>query len=104
MNTPPTSIEFHILLALADGPRHGYGIMQDVYRLTARQLEIGPGTLYGVIKRLLQVGVIVECQPDRERRRCYALTNKGRRIATAEAERLAALVDLARQNGLLAAL
>lgn len=97
----PTHIEFHVLLALMDGPRHGYRIMQDVDRLTSGGIALGPGTLYSIIKRFLRDGVIEECEADSERRRCYRLTRRGRRVATEEAERLLALVRLARQRGLL---
>jgi len=54
----PTSAEFHVLLALMPGPRHGYGLMQDVEELSAGQLQLGPGTLYSAIKRLRASGLI----------------------------------------------
>ena len=98
---PPTHVEFHVLLALMGGPRHGYGIMQDVDSLTFGRVKIGPGTLYSIIKRFLRAGVIEECEPDADRRRCYRLSRKGRRLATEEAERLSALVQLARRQRLL---
>ena len=96
-----THVEFHVLLALMEGPRHGYGIMQDVDSLTSGTLTLGPGTLYGIIKRFRRAGLIEECEPDAERRRCYRLSRKGRRAAAEEAERLSALVRLARRRGLL---
>jgi DNA-binding PadR family transcriptional regulator len=96
-----TNLEFHVLLALADGPRHGYGIMQDVDQLTSGELKLGPGTLYGIISRFVREGLIEECEPDAERRRCYRLARKGRRLATEEADRLSALVRFARQRRLL---
>ena len=85
-----------------EGPRHGYGIMQDIDSLTSGKVKLGPGTLYSIIKRFLRAGVIEECEPDGDRRRCYRLARKGRRLATAEAERLSALVGFARQRRLLA--
>ena len=98
----PTHAEFHVLLSLMEGPRHGYGIMQDVVVMTDGRLNIGPGTLYSMIKRLLNADVIEECDADGERRRCYRLTRKGRRVTADEAERLSALVQLHRQKRRLA--
>jgi DNA-binding PadR family transcriptional regulator len=97
----PTRIEFHVLIGLLDGPRHGYGIMQDVGELTSGELQLGPGTLYSAIKRLLREGLIEECDADAERRRCYRLTRKGRSVAAEEAQRLSELVRAARKRGLL---
>ena len=96
-----THLEFHVLLSLVEGPRHGYGIMQDISALTSGQLSLGPGTLYSTIKRFVRAGLIEECAPDQERRRCYRLTRKGRRLTTEEADRLSALVRVARQRGAL---
>jgi DNA-binding PadR family transcriptional regulator len=97
----PTRIEFQLLLALFDGPRHGYGIMQDVEEMSAGKIRVGPGTLYAGIKRLVEARLIEECEADAERRRCYRLTRLGRNRATEEAQRLAALVRVARKRGLL---
>ncbi len=97
--TPPV---FHILLALADEERHGYGIMQDVARQTNDALQLGPGTLYGCLKRMLAVGLVEECdeRPDPEqydeRRRYYRMTPLGRSTVRAEAARLAGAVSAAR--------
>ena len=97
----------HILLALADGERHGYGIMREVEGRTGGEVRIGPGTLYGSIKRMLADGLIEESdeRPDPEmddqRRRYYRITDFGRRVAGAEAERLAGLVSTAREKKLL---
>ena len=105
---PLTPAVFHILLALADEDRHGYGIMQEVLKTTDGQLRMGPGTLYGTIKRMLAAGFIIETderpdpQLDDERRRYYRLTGFGRRVAHAEANRLAQLVSAARAKRLLA--
>ena len=104
---PITPAIFQILLALADGERHGYGIMQEIAARTDGAVRMGPGTLYGSIKRLLADGLIVESDDrpdptlDDERRRYYRLTDRGHRVAAAEAARLAQLVDDARIKGLL---
>lgn len=106
---PLTQAMFHILLALADAERHGYGIMQEVAQRTDGAVQLGPGTLYGSIKRMRTAGLIEESddRPDPEmddqRRRYYRLTDFGRRVAAAEAERLAALVRQAQAKQLLAA-
>lgn len=99
---PLTPAVFHILLALADGDRHGYAIMQEVTQSTGGQIKMGPGTLYGTIKRLLEAKLVEESDErpdpalDDERRRYYQLTGLGRSVVKAEAERLAALVKLAK--------
>jgi DNA-binding PadR family transcriptional regulator len=96
--TPPV---FHILLALADEERHGYGIMQDVARQTNDALQLGPGTLYGCLKRMLAAGLVEESDErpdlelDDERRRYYHMTALGRSTVRAEANRLAAAVSAA---------
>jgi DNA-binding PadR family transcriptional regulator len=100
---------FHILLALADKERHGYDIMREVDERSEGQMRLGPGTLYGSIKRMLNDGLIEELDErpdpelDDERRRYYRLTDLGRRIAIAEAERLEKLVKSARSKKLLTA-
>ncbi|HEV2983810.1 MAG TPA: PadR family transcriptional regulator [Vicinamibacterales bacterium] len=97
---------FHILIAVADRERHGYAIMQDVAARTDGKLRIGPGTLYGSIKRLLHDGLIEELDerpdPDKDdvRRRYYRITPLGRRVAIEETARLAKLVRQARAIGL----
>ena len=97
--TPPV---FHILLALADEERHGYGIMQDVARQTDDALQLGPGTLYGCLKRMLAAGLVAESDErpdpalDDERRRYYRMTALGQRAVRAEAQRLASAVMAAR--------
>ena len=102
-----TPAVFHILLALADGESHGYGIMQDVQRFTNGETRLGPGTLYRSIQRMLVDGLIEELaislhdETDEDRRRYYRLTPKGLSVATREAERLADLVDAARHRDLL---
>ena len=104
---PLTPAVLHILLALADGERHGYGIMREVEGRTGGETRLGPGTLYGSIKRMLADGLIEESdeRPDPEmddqRRRYYRITDFGRRVAGAEAQRLAGLVSTARRKRIL---
>jgi DNA-binding PadR family transcriptional regulator len=104
---PLRPVEFHILLALAGEERHGYGILQEVASLTDGELQLEPGTLYRALHRMLKDGWVVEsarrpaADADDERRRYYRLTPLGRRVATAEADRLSRLVSLARQQRLL---
>jgi DNA-binding PadR family transcriptional regulator len=98
---PLTPAVFNILLALSDGEKHGYAIMQEVETNTVGQVKMGPGTLYGSIKRMLAAGMIEESgeRPDPEmddqRRRYYRLSALGERVLRAEAERLAAQVAVA---------
>ena len=102
--TPAT---FEILLALADQDRHGYGIMREVERRTEGVVKLGPGTLYGSIKRMLAAGIIEESgdrpgpELDDDRRKYYRLTDHGRRAAIAEANRLQRQVHQAREKNLL---
>ncbi len=104
---PLTSAMFHILLALADRERHGYHIMQEIEERTEGSVRLGPGTLYGSMKRMLADGLVEETDErpdpelDDERRRYYRLTDFGYRVASAEAERLASLVKSARSKKLL---
>jgi DNA-binding PadR family transcriptional regulator len=102
-----TPAVFHILLALADGESHGYGIMQDVERFTNGDTRLGPGTLYRSIQRMMVDGLIEELaislhgETDEDRRRYYRLTSKGLAVAKREAQRLSDLVDAARHRDLL---
>lgn len=97
---PPAT--FHILLAVADDERHGYGIIQDVAARTNGSLRLSPGTLYRSIQRMLEQGLLVEVKErpaapgDDERRRYYRITPLGRLVAEAEARRLVQLVEMAR--------
>jgi len=106
---PLTPAMFHILLALADKERHGYDIMREVDERTEGKMRLGPGTLYGSIKRMLKDGLIEELDErpdpelDDERRRYYRLTDFGYRLAVAEAQRLERLVRSARTKKLLSA-
>jgi DNA-binding PadR family transcriptional regulator len=99
---PLTQPVFHILLALADEERHGYGIMQDVARQTGDALQLGPGTLYGCLKRMLAAGLVEESDErpdpalDDERRRYYRMTALGKRAVRAETQRLTGAVMAAR--------
>jgi len=97
----PTRAEFHVLLALLDGPRHGYGLMQDVDALSGGELQLGPGTLYTAINRLRESRLISETDADADRRRCYKLTRKGKTVVEEEARRMNELVRAARKRGLL---
>jgi DNA-binding PadR family transcriptional regulator len=96
---------FHILIALGDGERHGYAIMQDVAQRTNGKVRLSPGTLYGSIRRMLDEGLIDELtrrpDDDDERRRYYRVTRFGRAVAAAEADRLTALLQHARASGLV---
>lgn len=101
---PPAFL--HILIAIGDGDRHGYAIMQDVAERTAGRVRMSPGTLYGSIRRMLDDGLIEEltrrpAREDDERRRYYRVTRFGRAVAAAETSRLAALVQDARAAGLI---
>ncbi len=102
-----TPAMFHILLALADAERHGYGLMREVERASDGAFQLGPGTLYRSIKQMLALGLIEESEErpdpdlDDERRRYYRITGAGRQSATAEARRLARLVSEAQARRLL---
>lgn len=102
-----TPAVFHILLALADRERHGYGIMQEVSATTDGKVILGPGTLYGTINRMLEAGLIKESdvrsdpEVNDERRRYYRITGKGRRAAVTEVERLQGLLRVAGAKHLL---
>ncbi len=104
---PLTPAVFHILLALAGGERHGYGVMQEVADLTHGQIQLGPGTLYRSIQKMVVEGLIEEVggvplKPEEaERRRVYRMTPFGRQVAKAEARRLGVLVRAALDRKLL---
>jgi DNA-binding PadR family transcriptional regulator len=107
---PLTPVVFHILLALADGEKHGYSIMKDVEKQTAGKMLLGPGTLYGSIKRMLLAGYIKETSErpdpamDDERRRYYCISGLGLEALHVESQRLEQAVNLARQKKILASL
>lgn len=104
---PLTPAVFNILLALADREKHGYGIMLEVEDNTNGQVLMGPGTLYGSIKRMLKAGLIEESderadlEMDDQRRKYYRLTDLGRRTLHMEAERLASQVMIAKAKNVL---
>ncbi|HEY1352004.1 MAG TPA: PadR family transcriptional regulator [Ktedonobacteraceae bacterium] len=105
---PLTPAVFHILLALADGEKHGYAIMKEVGQRSEGSVRMGPGTLYGSIRRMLASGLIEatderpDPELDDERRRYYRLTSFGLRVAEAEARRLDQLLQIARIKQVLA--
>ena len=104
---PLTPRVFHILLALVDGPEHGYQIMKEVETRSEGKVKIGPGTLYEAIQRLVNTGLIEETDErpadhlDDQRRRYYELTDFGQQALEAEADRLADLVGFARSKKLI---
>ena len=104
---PLTPAVFHILLSLVDGEKHGYAIMKDVETQTSGQIKMGPGTLYGSLKRMQAAGLIEESgnRPDPkmndERRRYYRLSGLGLNVVKSESQRLAELVQMARQKHVL---
>ena len=103
---PLTPAVFNILLALADGEKHGYGIMLEVEANTKGQVLMGPGTLYGSIKRMLQADLIeesderVDPEMDDERRIYYQITGVGVKALEAELERYQRIVTIAQQRKL----
>src|SRR5690348_12295014 len=97
-----TPAVFHVLLALAGGERHGYGILKDVLLHTAGEVRLGPGTLYGTLQRLMECGWVEEA-PARgrrvdERRRYYRITSAGRHALNGEVDRLDTLLRAARSH------
>ena len=109
-SSPLTPAMFNVLLALADGDKHGYAILKEVEEQTNGEVQLSTGTLYGIIKRLLTDGWIVELrnrpalENDDQRRRYYRLTETGREVAIAEARRLEKLIARARSKRLIKAL
>lgn len=105
---PLTAAMFNVLLALSDGEKHGYAILKDVETQTNGEVQLSTGTLYGIIKRLVNDGWIVEARrrppaaDDDQRRRYYRLTAEGRQVAVAEAQRMEKLIDRARSKRLIA--
>ena len=105
---PLTPAVFHLLLALADADRHGYGIAKEVAEHTGGRVRLGPGTIYGTLNRMRDAGLVEErhtaAGADRDgddRRRYYRITPLGRAVARAEASRLLELVDIARDKALI---
>jgi DNA-binding PadR family transcriptional regulator len=95
---------FHILIALADQPLHGYGIMLDIAERSGGKIKLSPGTLYGSIKQMIEEGLIEEVAgrtaADDERRRYYRITRAGREAAQHEMARMSALLNHARLTSL----
>ncbi len=104
---PLTPAVFHILLALADGEKHGYAIMQEIGERTEGAIRMGPGTLYGSIQRMLKDGLIAEelksgsASSRDERRRYYRLTGFGQRVLQSEVRRLEQLLRIAQNKQVL---
>jgi DNA-binding PadR family transcriptional regulator len=100
---PVKPVAFQVLLSLADGERHGYGITQDIAARTSARMRIEPGNLYRSLKAMLDAGLIEESERrpapdlDDQRRRYYRITALGRKVALAETTRLEAVVRDARQ-------
>jgi len=102
---PLTAVAFEILLALGGETRHGYAVMQEVEARTEGRLSLHAGTLYRALGRLVDEGLLEELDPredEDERRRYYGITSLGRRVASAEAERLTAQLEVARARKFLA--
>jgi len=105
---PLSAAVFSILLALADGEKHGYAIKRELEDATEGKIHMGPGTLYGSLDRMVKAGLIEESEhrpgadEDDERRRYYRLSQFGRRVLQLEASRLADLVRAAKQKRVLA--
>jgi DNA-binding PadR family transcriptional regulator len=99
--SPLPAAQLHILLALADGEKHGYAVMREVETMTDGEVTMGPGTLYGAVKKMLTVGLIEETEQrpdpeiDDERRRYYRVTGLGAAVLAAETARLERLVETA---------
>ena len=97
-----TAAVFHILLALAGGERHGYGILKEVLRHTDGAVRLGPGTIYGTLQRLMESGWVEESDGPAaavdERRRHYRLTRSGRQALDADVQRMEGLVRAARSQ------
>ena len=103
---PLPQAQFHVLVALTAGERHGYAIMQEVEESSNGLVRMGPATLYGTLKRLVDDGLAEEAsnradrndRDDDQRRRYYRLTGLGQRVCAAETDRVAGLVRIARRN------
>src|SRR5664279_5046229 len=94
---PLTAAMFNVLIALADGEKHGYAILKELEEHTGGEVHLSTGTLYGIIKRLFAEGLVVESrhrpvEDDDQRRRYYRLSEQGRQVAIAEATRMEKLL------------
>ena len=107
LHLPLTPAMLDVLIALADRERHGYAILKEIKRRTDGRVEMSAGTLYGIIRRLYTDGMIEESDErpdpdlDDERRRYYRLTDFGRRVVRAEAERMEGVLQMVRAKNLL---
>jgi DNA-binding PadR family transcriptional regulator len=105
-DSPLTPAVFHILLALSTGDRHGYGIMKQVEVDSQRKVKMGPGTLYGSLKRMLDAGLVkesdtrVDPEMDHQQRIYYQITGAGRQALASELERYRRIVTLAQERKL----
>ena len=98
---PLTPAVFHILLALSDGPLHGYAIMKAVSTATDPEIRMGPGTIYGSLQRMERSGLVEESGLAGDgKRRLFGLTPRGQRALEAESRRIARLADMVRAKGL----
>jgi DNA-binding PadR family transcriptional regulator len=100
---PLPQAQFHVLVALTEGERHGYAIMQAVEDSSSGVVRMGPATLYGTLKKLVDQGLAEELAhrpdpDDDQRRRYYRMTGLGQRVCAAEADRLSSLVRITRAN------
>ena len=98
---PLTPAVFHILLALADGPLHGYAIMQAVEASAGPRMRMGPGTIYGSLQRMEDAALVKELPVGDERRRVFSLLPAGRRALAQEAARLSRLAAVVRSKKLI---
>ena len=102
VSPPLTPAVFHILLALANGPLHGYAIMQSVEDSAGSEMRMGPGTIYGSLQRMEEAGLVRELSATaNDRRRVFTLLPAGRRALEAEARRLSRLASLLRARRLV---
>lgn len=100
MDNSLSQSEFYILLSLAIKSRHGYEIMKQIEQDSDGKVLVGPGTLYGSIKRMLQSNLIEEVAAGHSRRKYYTLTNQGRKSLTFELQRYSDAVELAKRKDL----
>ena len=103
---PLKPVDYHVLMVLLDGKRHGYGIVQDIADRTEGKIKLVPGNFYAMLNRLIEAGLIAEAgtkanNGESARRRYFRITALGKRVAAAEALRLKGLVDEARARHLL---
>lgn len=104
---PLTHLSYHVMLAIADEPLHGYGIIKEVASRTDGAMEIEAGTLYAAIKRMNEEGLLEDAPFPRDgsdsRRRYYRLTSFGREVLEAETRRIAGLLRVAREKKVIPA-